>query len=447
MPEQIRSLKTGIKHKKTPIGEVPVDWEIKRLIETASSEKYSFTGGPFGSDLKEDSYTDHGVRVIQLQNIGDGKFLDEYRVFTSEEKADQLKNCNIYPGDIIIAKMADPVARACIIPDIDKRYLMASDGIRLSVNKEEYDAKFILYAINSPNFRKDAENHSTGTTRLRIGLTELKNLLIAIPPSKEQKRIAEILTTVDEAIEKTAQVIENTKEMKKGLMQKLLTRGIGHKKFKKTKIGEIPEEWKVKKLVDTARNEKYSLTGGPFGSDLKEDSYTESGVRVIQLQNIGDGKFLDEYRVFTSEEKADQLKNCNIYPGDIIIAKMADPVARACMIPGSDDRYLMASDGIRLSVNKTKHDVNFVLYAINSPYFRKNAEKHSTGTTRLRIGLTELKNLPIGIPPLEEQKQITEILSSVDGEIERESGHKERLELLKKGLMQVLLTGKIRVVL
>jgi type I restriction enzyme, S subunit len=220
---QIRNLKAGIKYKDTPIGKIPVDWEVKRLIETASEERYSFTGCPFGSNLKQDSYTDYGVRVIQLQNIGDGKFLDDYKIFTSEEKANELKNCNIYPGDIIIAKMADPIARACIIPDLDKKYLMASDGIRLSVDKNKYDVKFILYAINSPNFRESAEKHGTGTTRLRIGLTELKNLQIAIPPLREQKRIAEIITTEDEAIDKAAQIVEKTKEAKKGLMQVLLT--------------------------------------------------------------------------------------------------------------------------------------------------------------------------------------------------------------------------------
>ena len=303
----------------------------------------------------------------------------------------------------------------------------------------------MLYAINSPNFRKNAESHSTGSTRLRIGLTELRNLLIAIPPLKEQKKIAEILTIVDEAIEKTNQIIEKAKEAKKGLMQRLLTRGIGHKKFKKTEIGEIPVAWKVKKLIDTANNERYSFTGGPFGSDLKENSYTDHGVRVIQLQNIGDGKFLNEYRIFTSAGKANQLKNCNIYPGDIIIAKMADPVARACIIPDVDKRYLMASDGIRLSVNKSEYDVKFILYAINSPRFRKNAVKHSTGSTRLRIGLTDLKNMPIEIAPLEEQKQIAKILSTVDQEIEKEVSHKEQFKSFKKGLMQVLLTGKIRV--
>src|SRR5699024_5203592 len=71
-------------------------------------DKYSFTGGPFGSDLKKSDYKDNGIRIIQLQNINDGNFNDNYKIYTSSEKADILKSCNIYPGDIVIAKMADP---------------------------------------------------------------------------------------------------------------------------------------------------------------------------------------------------------------------------------------------------------------------------------------------------------------------------------------------------
>ncbi|MBA7687295.1 hypothetical protein ES703_95756 [subsurface metagenome] len=302
--EQVNSLRTDIKYKDTPIGKIPVDWEVKRLIDTASYEKYSFTGGPFGSDLKEECYTNHGVRIIQLQNIGDGKFLDDYRIFTSEEKANELKSCNIYPGDIIIAKMADPVARACIIPDTDKRYLMASDGIRLSVNQEDCDTNFVLYAINSTYFRENAERNSTGTTRLRIGLTEIKNLPIGIPPLKEQKKIAEILTTVDDAIEKTTQIIEKTKEVKKGLMQRLLTKGIGHQKFKKTEIGEIPVEWEVLKLQDIC-DEIYRY---PTYYNIHY-VYEESGVPEIRGELIKkNGDLSDDLSEFRRISKETSLR-------------------------------------------------------------------------------------------------------------------------------------------
>lgn len=428
MAEQVSSLRTGIKYKDTPIGKIPVDWEVKTLIDTASNEKYSFTGGPFGSDLKENSYTDHGVRVIQLQNIGDGKFFDEYKIFTSEEKANQLKNCNIYPGDIIIAKMADPVARACIIPDVDKRYLMASDGIRLSVNKEKYDVKFMLYAINSPNFRRNAETHSTGSTRLRIGLTELKNLLIAIPPLKDQKKIAGILTTVDEAIEKTDQIIEKTKESKKGLMQGLLTCGIGHEKFKKTEIGEIPEEWEVGKLSEIA----YVIMGqSPPGN-----SYNTGGTGCPILN--GPTEFTDWSPIpvqFTTQS----TKVCKEH--DILFCVRGSSAGRMNI---ADQEYCIGR-GLAAIREKSISDSKYIYYILLRLTSTIFAEASGAGSTFPNIGREALGDIKIAVPPLPEQKQITEILFSVDQEIEKETRHKEQLGSVKKGLMQVLLTGKIRV--
>ena len=428
MVEQVSSLKTGIKYKNTPIGKIPVDWEINKIIDLASSKKYSYTGGPFGSDLKEDSYTDSGVRVIQLQNIGDGKFRDKYKIFTSEEKATQLKNCNIYPGDIIIAKMADPVARACIIPNTDKRYLMASDGIRLSVDKEKYDTQFVLFAINSPLFRDIAEKHSTGTTRLRIGLTELRNLLIAIPPIKEQKKIAEILTTVDEAIEKTDQIIEKTKETKKGLMQKLLTRGINHKKFKKTEVGEIPFDWEVGKLSDIA----YIIMGqSPPGN-----TYNIEGAGYPILN--GPTEFTD-YSPKPIQFTTQPTKVCKAQ--DILFCVRGSSTGRMNI---ADQEYCIGR-GLAAIREKSISDTKYIYYILVSLTSTIFSEASGAGSTFPNIGREALEATKITIPPPPEQKEIADILSSIDDELQREANHKKRLELLKNGLMQVLLTGKVRV--
>jgi type I restriction enzyme S subunit len=436
MAEQVSSLKTGIKYKDTPIGKIPVDWEVKRLEDTANNEKYSFTGGPFGSDLKEDSYTDDGVRVIQLQNIGDGKFLNAYKIFTSEEKANQLKSCNIYPGDIIIAKMADPVARACIIPDEDKRYLMASDGIRLSINKEKYDINFMLYAINSPNFRKNAESHSTGSTRLRIGLTELRNLLIAIPPLKDQKKIAEILTTVDEAIEKTSQIIEKTKEAKKGLMQRLFTRGIGHKKFKKTEIGEIPLEWEVLKLDMVGK-----LKGG---TGFPERYQGNSGLKYLFIKvsdmNLPGNEVYIKTSINTIDEETRNIIKCDMFPKNtIIFAKVGAALLlnrrRILTRESAIDNNMM---GLIIG---NGNDPKFYYHILQTIDFAKYVFLGALPSVNQKV----LGDIYVVSPPLNEQKQIAGILSSIDEEIEKESNHEEQLEFLKKGLMQVLLTGKIRV--
>ena len=133
----------------------------------------------------------------------------------------------------------------------------------------------------------------------------------------------------------------------------------GYRKgYKKTKLGWIPEDWEVLPFKDVADNNiKWSLTGGPFGSDLKSEHYTNEGVRVIQLHNLGDGNFIDKEFIFTSEDKANQLKGCNIFPTEIILSKMGDPVARACIIPSNgQERYLMEPDGIRLVPDDIRFD-------------------------------------------------------------------------------------------
>jgi len=433
MVQQVSSLRTGVKYKDTPIGKIPVDWEVVRLRDI--SQRFYNGGTP---DTTNKDYWDGNIPWVTGADFKNQKVTRIRRYITHEG----VKNSatNVIENRELLVVTRTGVGKLAIAPF---RIAISQDITGVILDQEKALPKYIYWYLNYNEDRLRALIQGTSINGLLRG--DLESFVVPLPPLHEQKEIGEILTTLDYAIDKTTQVIEKAKELKKGLVQRLLTRGIGHKKFKKTVVGEIPVEWEVKRLFDTSSNEKYGFTGGPFGSDLKEDCYTDHGVRIIQLQNIGDGKFLDNYRIFTSEEKANELRSCNIYPGDIIIAKMADPVARACIIPDIDDRYLMASDGIRLSVNEKEYNVDFILYTINSTYFRKNAERHSTGTTRLRIGLTVLKKLPMAIPPLKEQKKIAGILSMIYNELEKESNHKEQLQLLKKGLMQVLLTGKLRV--
>jgi type I restriction enzyme S subunit len=211
--------------------------------------------------------------------------------------------------------------------------------------------------------------------------------------------------------------------------------------------GRLKAGWVVKKLGEIADpNIRWSFIGGPFGSNLKSSDYTKEGIRIIQLQNIGDGHFINDYSIYTSVMKADELISNNIYPGDIILSKMGDPVARACIIPDFHDRYLMCSDGIRLVADKNQCNNHFLFYYINSPNFRILAENASTGTTRKRIGLTELRNLEIKLPEITEQSQIAEILKAMDTEIAALEAKLAKYRHIKQGMMQNLLTGRIRLV-
>lgn len=202
--------------------------------------------------------------------------------------------------------------------------------------KSGFNQDYIFYSL----VNKDILKFIKGGTRSKLNKSELEKIEIIFPVNPSvQNKIAQILSTVDSVIEKTQSAIDKYKAIKQGMLQDLFTRGIDIKTgklrpryedapelYKESKLGWIPNEWNEGNFIDFADEKiSHSFTGGPFGSDLQTKHYTATGVRIIQLQNIGDGVFNDEYKIYTSEEKANQLSNCNIFPGEIILSKMADP--------------------------------------------------------------------------------------------------------------------------
>lgn len=303
------------------------------------------------------------------------------------------------------------------------------------LNKKGFANKCVAELINSVS--KNYVSY-VGNPKLMNGV--MSQIKIPIPSIKEQQKIASCLSSLDEVIETHSQKLDLLRDHKKGLMQNLFPQE--GEKVPKLRFKEFENdgEWVKKSLIDTAdKKVKWSFTGGPFGSNLKASDYTSEGIRIIQLQNIGDGEFNDEYKIYTSVEKADELLSCNIHAGEIILSKMGDPVGRACIIPDTLKRCVMASDGIRLVVNETKYSKYFVYSLINSKHIREAIENKATGSTRKRIGLDELRNVELLIPKsLTEQIKIASCLSALDELITAQAEKIDQLKLHKKGLMQGL---------
>ncbi|OMP29697.1 restriction endonuclease subunit S [Mangrovimonas sp. DI 80] len=376
--------------------------------------------------------------------IGDTKNVDKYIYSTKQKiiKEGLKKSVLVKEDDFILSNSMS----------FGKPYIMKTTGcihdgwLLMRRKSSDLSIDYMYYLLSSDVIKNQFKSKAAGSTVQNLNIKLVATVRALIPTYSEQQKIADILSTVDAKIDIIQQQIDETLDLKKGLMQRLLTNGIGHTEFKDSPLGKIPKDWQTIPIFELRNlDDRYSFTGGPFGSDLKSEHYTSSGIKILQLQNIGEGKFIDKGIVFTSKEKADDLISCNIYPDDIILAKMA-PVARCCKVPSTDERYVMCSDGIRLSIDRKRFDNEFVFQALNSNYFRKEAESKSTGTTRARIGLSDLKQIPIKIPnSIDEQKRIGDILSSVDKKLNVLGEKKTTYQELKKGLMQQLLTGKIRV--
>jgi len=315
---------------------------------------------------------------------------------------------------------------------VDFPFKVKSSAIKILRPKGKDDLKFLFELMSLIRF--EAKEHK------RYYISAYQNLSVPIPKPTEQQKIADCLSSLDDVITAESQKLELLKDHKKGLLQNLFPQaGSAVPKFR-FKEFENSGEWVVCDLLDTTNKDiKWSFTGGPFGSNLKAEHYTSTGIRIIQLQNIGDGEFIDDYKIYASAEKANELLSCNIYSGEIILSKMGDPVGRACIIPNHLERCIMASDGIRLVIDEKRFSKYFVYALINSKQIREAIERKSTGSTRKRIGLDELKKIKLPKPlKIEEQQRIASCLSSLDDLITAQNQKLEALQLHKKGLLQGL---------
>jgi type I restriction enzyme S subunit len=285
----------------------------------------------------------------------------------------------------------------------------------------------------------------------------LENLEVVIPGSrKEQRRIADVLDTVDAAIQETDAVVEKQERVKTGLLQDLLTRGLDAEgrlrdperepeAFRETELGIFPQMWRIMTVEEVAE----SAIDGPFGSKLKTEHYVDQpGVRVVRLQNIGNGIFDDSDKAYVSREHARSLKRHEVLSGDLLVASLGDethPVGRACQYPDGHSPAINKADCFRVRVREEVAHPRFVMHLLNCPDTRKDIGGLVQGVTRDRINLTNLKRVRLPIPPKDEQVRIVNRLRSESNHIAAEGTYRSKLQSLKTGLMQDLLTGRVRV--
>jgi type I restriction enzyme S subunit len=307
--------------------------------------------------------------------------------------------------------------------------------------KGDLNSTYFKYCFQSEHIQKQIEAQNSKSTVGTYTIQNARKTEFWYPSTKdEQQKIASCLSSLDELIAAHNDKLQALKEHKKGLMQNLFPQeGETVPKLRFPEF-EGDGDWEEKQLIDVVdKKVKWSFTGGPFGSNLKASDYASTGIRIIQLQNIGDGEFKDDYKIYTSIKKADELLSCNIYAGDILLSKMGDPVGRACIIPKYLTRCLMASDGIRLVVNEINYSKYFIYSLINSKLVREGIESKATGSTRKRIGLDELKQILLPTPKnVKEQQKIANCILTTDELISAQTDKIEQLKLHKKGLMQAL---------
>jgi len=303
----------------------------------------------------------------------------------------------------------------------------------------EVDWCFMDYLIRTTKMLDAFFKLSTGVVQRRRAIKKnvFSNILIHLPPIQEQRKIASILLTVDEAIMKTDEIIQKTQELKKGLMQQLMTRGIGHKKFKETELGEIPEEWKIEPLSMHCESSAY---GPRFSADLYSAEGNVGTIRTTDFTAEGEIDFDTVPMAVLPEEK---IKEHILKPGDLLISR-SGTVGLSAVFPNREGTYIPGAYLIRFRMKENIFS-QWLKYYLDSNIGSNSLKRLSEGGVQKNLKGTSILRLSLPIPSINEQEKIVTILSGIDAKIKEERQKKQLLERLKKGLMEDLLTGRVRV--
>lgn len=413
---------------------IPADWEKNKLENLFN---IAIGGTPSRNEpLFWDAECKTGNYWVSIRDLK-GRIISQ----TAEQITDlgiKKSNVKLVPKGTVIMSFKLSVGRVAFAG----RDLYTNEAIAAfqPINEKAIDLQYFYQGLHSWDLLGDIDQAVKGVT---LNKEKLRNIEAILPPLPEQQKIAAILTSVDDVIEKTQAQIDKLKDLKSGMMQELLTKGIGikqgdkyepHTGFKDSPVGRIPKSW------DYSLLDKVAKRGSGHTPDKQKPEYWNGGIKWISLS---DSSKLDNLHIHDSSKKISQLgidnSSATLHPeGSVIMARDAG-IGKSAIITSA----MAVSQHFMAWICGEKLNNYFLYYLLQ--LWKPTFENIAMGSTIKTIGLPYFKKLQIPVPPIEEQKIIADSLISVENKIFALQQKHTTLSNTKKALMQDLLTGKVRV--
>jgi len=387
---------------------VPEGWEVKRLDEYC----YRVTDGTHDSPKR----TNEGVRLVTSKNLKRGKldFSSAYLI-SHTDFAEIEKRSKVDAGDVLFG-MIGTIGNPVIVKDLSTPFAIKNVAL-FKFNGDLTKARWLQFYLDSSDFKLYVERSQTGNAQSFLGLGFLRETLLPVPPLPEQKKIASILTSVDEVIENTQKQIDKLQDLKKATMNELLTKGIGHTEFKDSELGRIPKSWEV------------SLIG----------EVCEVGTGKKDTQNkMKYGK----YPFFVRSQTIERIDSYS-FDGEAILTA-GDGVGTGKVFHYVNGRFDFHQRVYKLSDFRGGAIGKFLYYCFSSRFLKQVQQFSARGSVE-SVRMEMITGMAIPLPSIQEQSKIVDCISAIETNISIGKQKLTQTQSLKKSLMQDLLTGRVRV--
>jgi type I restriction enzyme S subunit len=420
-----------------------LDWPSKKLVDIADICVSNVD--------KKSRPTEIPVKLCNYMDVYSNQYVTDLIDFmeASASKA-EIERFSLRQGDVVITKDSetpDDIGIPAVIADEIDSLVCGYHLALIRPHGAELDPVYLAKQLSTSRVTRYFAVHAGGSTRYGLPISVIESVCIPTPPKPEQTKIAEILSTVDRAIEQTEGLITKQRLIKAGLMQDLLTSGIDEHgnlrseathKFKDSPLGRIPVEWDVELLDRCVRNDSPICYG-----ILMPGPGHDNGVPVIKVRDIVGGKIRQNDLLLTDPKIDNQYKRSRLCEGDVLIT-IRGTTGRIAVVPPELDGANITQDTARVRL-KEEHSHYYFYFLLQSKGVQDQVSLHTVGQAVKGINIGDVKNISFGLPKKYEQLTIAARLQDIQTNLDNTGCQLGKLRRLKTALMQDLLTGKRRV--
>lgn len=428
-------------YKQSEVGVIPKDWDVMTLKGIASSVSVGLVINP-------SSYFDEKGTVPMLvgSTVKENKINRGKANCITEESNRKIPASRLSEGDLVTVRVGEPGITAVIPPELDGCNCASMMIVR---KKGTFNSTWLCFLMNSDLGISQIKNVQYGTAQKQFNISDAASFLYPFPALKEQTAIANALSDVDALITSLEKLIAKKRAIKTAAMQQLLTGkkrlppfDQNHTGYKQTELGEIPEDWEVGLIGDSAELITKGTTPMTIGR-----SFVQAGITFVKVESVIENGTFDRSKFAYIDEGTDRLLvRSRISAGDLLVS-IAGALGRAII---ATQDILPANTNQALAIIRFKKAANvssrFVFHFTKSNFFAKHIEATSSQGAQPNLSLGDISDFPIVIPNIDEQVLIVETLNTLDSEITALEQRLNKTQQLKQGMMQELLTGRTRLI-